>query len=456
MSASDPDCGINAVVVYSFQETKSSGYHQPLPFSVNGDTGEICVTGVLDFETRHAYEIPVVATDTGGLSSTAIVKVSLEDQNDNVPVFFPAKYNISLKERYVPEGPIISVAAVDRDSGKFGNVVYFIQSGNERGYFDVDPKTGEIRVTHGLSKENHVYQVLVSAKDGSGQVAEKPAVVTITVVDAQQQPPLFKQARYTFSISEDAPVGSFVGAVAVSSLGTGKVRFAISSGDPEQYFTIDGSTGVIRTLNRLDHEIHSAVLLNVQAVGEQPQTTFSHCQVDIKITDVNDNRPHFEMQQVSIWVPENAKVGSLIYALHARDLDSGLNGQVVYSWIQGPSDLFHLDGNSGRITLHKGLDYEDTKAYVIAVSAQDSGSPPLSSNNLTINLEIQDYNDNPPQWQPVSFKNLYSLLFAYLTYKLLLHFIHLLNPIIIWTRHRILSNFAFATPGFKPAHKWVV
>ncbi|ODM94994.1 Protein dachsous [Orchesella cincta] len=394
VSASDPDCGINAVVVYSFQDTKGG----QLPFSVNGETGEICVTGVLDFETKHVYEIPVVATDTGGLSSTAIVKIQLEDQNDNFPVFFPLKYNISLKERYVPDGPIISVAAVDKDSGKYGQVSYFIQSGNERGYFEVDGKSGEIRVVHGLARDTPVHQLLVSAKDGSGAVAEKPAVVTVTVVDAQQQPPLFKQARYSFAISEDAPVSSFVGAVAVS--GGSKVRFSISSGDPEAYFTVDPSTGVIKTANKLDHELHRSVLLNVQAVGEQPPTTFSHCQVDIRIADVNDNRPEFEMQQVSIWVPENAKVGSVMYALHARDLDSGANGQVVYSWIQGPTDLFKLDASSGRITLQKQLDYEETKSYVIAVGARDMGTPPLASNNLTINLEIQDFNDNPPQWQP--------------------------------------------------------
>lgn len=404
VSASDPDCGINAVVAYSFQEQKGTGSPSslsPLPFSVNGETGDICVTGILDYETRHVYEIPVVATDTGGLSSMAIVKIQLEDQNDNVPVFFPVKYNISLKERYVPDGPILSVAAVDRDSGKFGHVSYFIQSGNDRGYFELDSKTGELRVTHGLTREQPSYQLLVSAKDGSGAVAEKPAIVTVTVVDALQQPPLFKQARYSFAISEDAPVGSFVGAVSVSSPGGVKVRFSISSGDPEAYFTIDPSSGVIKTTNRLDHELHSSVLLNVQAVGEQPPTTFSHCQVDIRVTDVNDNRPHFEMQQVSIWVPENAKIGSVIYALHARDADSGLNGQVVYSWIQGPQEIFKLDSTSGRITLQKSLDYEDTKGYVIAVSARDMGTPPLISNNLTINLEIQDYNDNPPQWQPV-------------------------------------------------------
>lgn len=402
--------------MYSFQEPNKGGNsqddhyatttQQPLPFSVNSDTGEICVTGVLDFESRHVFEIPVVATDSGGLSSTAIVKVQLEDQNDNSPVFFPAKYNISLKERYVPEGAIISVAAVDKDSGKYGQVSYFIQGGNDKGYFEVDGKSGEIRVVHGLSREVPVYQLLVSAKDGSGQVAEKPAVVTVTVVDAQQQPPLFKQARYSFAISEDAPSGSFVGAVAVSSpQGNLKVRFSISSGDPEQYFSIDPSTGVIKTRNRLDHELHSSVLLNVQAVGEPPApTTFSHCQVDIKITDVNDNRPMFEMQQVSIWVPENAKVGSVIYALHARDRDSGMNGQVIYSWIQGPTEVFKLDSTSGRITLQKGLDFEETKGYLFAVSARDMGTPPLYSNNLTINLEIQDFNDNHPQWQPVEKK----------------------------------------------------
>ena len=58
----------------------------------------------------------------------------------------------------------------------------------------------------------------------------------------------------------------------------GDVRYNIYSGDPDGAFSIDAQTGEITTAGQLDHEQHSSVLLNVQAVSGQPPT-FGHSQV---------------------------------------------------------------------------------------------------------------------------------------------------------------------------------
>lgn len=61
VSATDPDCGVNAMVNY----TLGDGFSKQREFEIRPDTGEICVSSSLDYETRNAYEFPVIATDRG-------------------------------------------------------------------------------------------------------------------------------------------------------------------------------------------------------------------------------------------------------------------------------------------------------------------------------------------------------------------------------------------------------
>jgi protocadherin-16/23 len=34
-------------------------------FEIRSDTGEVCISGDLDYETRNSYEFPIIATDRG-------------------------------------------------------------------------------------------------------------------------------------------------------------------------------------------------------------------------------------------------------------------------------------------------------------------------------------------------------------------------------------------------------
>lgn len=182
-------------------------------------------------------------------------------------------------------------------------------------------------------------------------------------------------------------------------------------------------TGNIRIANKLDHEAKSQVLLNIQAMsGEAPD--YAHTQVTIYIEDVNDNAPEFESSTVRISIPENAELGTPLYAANAHDKDSGKSGMVRYrltnvddmhttnsislssslSTMDRSSNynLFSIDGESGHLTLLHQLDYETAQRHALVVTATDLGDPQLTA-NLTILVEVQDVNDNSPIFEQTEY-----------------------------------------------------
>ncbi|XP_043223379.1 protein dachsous-like [Amphibalanus amphitrite] len=394
VSATDPDCGVNAQVNYSI----GHGFKKLDSFSIRADTGEICISAPLDHERRAIYEFPVVARDRGGLSTTAMVKVQVGDVNDNAPAFYPRQYNVSLRETQSRSAPVVVVAATDGDSGANGRVSYAIVGGNERGLFRIDRETGEVFVTRAVTKSQTVHHLLVEATDGGGLKSRVNAEISLSVIDTRQQPPIFDRARYSYSVREDVPRGTLVGAVSATSRQSGgAVRYSIYSGDPDGAFAIDPKTGEISTAAQLDHEQHSSVLLNVQATSGRPPT-FGHTQVNVTIGDVNDFAPEFDAVEATLSLPENTELRTAIYSAHARDHDSGENGRVRYRLLRNPDGVFGISARDGSLSLVKKVDYEQRRAYQLVIAATDTGTPPLST-NLTLHIDVQDFNDNEPQFE---------------------------------------------------------
>ncbi|XP_064539649.1 protein dachsous [Drosophila montana] len=416
VSASDPDCGVNAMVNYTLGE----GFKHLTEFEVRSASGEICIAGELDYERRNSYEFPVLATDRGGLSTTAMIKLQLTDVNDNRPVFYPREYNVSLRESGPAQAsgtpmPIVAVVATDPDAGSFGQVSYRIVAGNEAGIFRIDRASGEIFVIRPdmLSVRTQAMHMLnISATDGGGLRTSTDAVVFLSIIDAQQRPPIFEKARYNYYVKEDVPRGTVVGSVIATSSDTAQrspVRYSIYSGDPDGYFSIEPASGNIRIAHSLDHEAKAQVLLNIQATSGEPPV-YGHTQVNIEVEDVNDNAPEFETSMVRISVPENAELGAPLFAAHAHDKDSGSSGQVTYSLkgnatqqhgkalATGSTPLFAIDARSGHLVLSRHLDYETAQRHSLIVTATDAGLPPLSA-DLTILVDVQDVNDNPPVFE---------------------------------------------------------
>uniref|UniRef100_A0A8C3J6Z4 Cadherin domain-containing protein n=1 Tax=Calidris pygmaea TaxID=425635 RepID=A0A8C3J6Z4_9CHAR len=368
-------------------------YEKSKAFQIDPHTGQICVSQDIDREGDPAtYDLLVKATDGGGLSAQAFVRIEIEDINDNYPVFEQAIYVTSISSHTQPGTEIINVVATDRDSGIYGVVTYELVPGEFSSLFTVDTSTGIIYLISALGHLAHSALILtVSAWDGGGLPSATNAAVTVNILQSASAPAIFERSRYTFSVPEDAPEDSPIGTVKAreppNSLEV--VSYRISSGDPHGRFSIDPQFGIIRTKKQLDHETQSVVVLTIQSqLGNSP--VYSSTQVNVSVIDINDNPPVFLTQSDKVTISHTQPPGTAVYIAHAEDKDSGLNGAIKYSIASKQSNAFSIDPSLGVVNLTRTVFADKQQEYTLHIAAEDCGSPPLTSSlMLTVIIEEQ-------------------------------------------------------------------
>ncbi|XP_076296271.1 dachsous cadherin-related 1 [Lasioglossum baleicum] len=395
VQATDPDCGVNAMVNY----TLAGGRVETEQLMVRSDTGDICVITPLDRETAPYLEVPVIATDRGGLSTVAIVRVQVTDVNDNRPVFEPQKYNVTLKSDSPVQGPILRLVATDLDLDLSGEVAYRITNGNEAGVFQIDRNTGELQVARpGLLSRSSLHQLNVTATDAAGLKSIVDAEVRITVSSPGHRIATCDKPRYTITVKENVPQNSIVGGVkdvAATSSAPGErpTRFYLAKEEPD--LTMDPNTGMLRIRLPLDRETRDKYVLSVLA---RNGVSVGYCQVELTVEDVDDNAPMFPTTAtaVRISVPESHPLHTALYVAHATDPDATPSLPIRYVLGQNSNDLFGIDARSGELYLARRLDYETQQRHGLLIRALDGAG--LSA-NLSLSVEVQDVNDNPPVFE---------------------------------------------------------
>uniref|UniRef100_A0A3Q1EDN5 Protocadherin-16 n=1 Tax=Acanthochromis polyacanthus TaxID=80966 RepID=A0A3Q1EDN5_9TELE len=399
VSATDEDRGSFGAIAYTLGS--ASGSTAPTRFTIDKETGQLCTSTTLDRdEGLEKFDLTVTATDGGGLSSVARVRVSVVDINDNRPTFYPVLYTVSLSTHSAPGTSVVKVTANDPDAGENGRVTYRTVPGGGSTFFTLNKDTGVISLSRSLhGKANTVISMVISAEDGGGLTAPVNARVNVSVVGGSVASPVFEQAQYFFTVSEDVLRGTAVGVVrAATKTGFSKgIFYSISSGDPDGYFTVDSASGTIRTAFPLDHETCSSLDLEIQARSGSPPA-YGTSRVRITISDVNDNAPTFlPSSSESLLLPEITKMGTVIYRIQATDKDSGHNGQLSFDLVSagaaGSSGqrTFGVDRGSGEVRLIGSLSYETVPRYDLQVVAKDGGAPQLSSTfTLVVHIQAQD------------------------------------------------------------------
>ncbi|NXU81636.1 PCD23 protein, partial [Oreotrochilus melanogaster] len=250
----------------------------------------------------------------------------------------------------------------------------------------------------------------VSARDGGGLLSATNAAVTVNILQTALAPAIFERSQYVFSVPEDVPEDSPVGTVKAREPPNSLegISYRISSGDPHGRFFIDPHFGIIHTRSQLDHETQSVVVLTVQSqLGNSP--VYSSTQVNISVTDINDNPPVFLTKSDRVTIAHTQPPGTAVYIAHAEDKDSGLNGVVKYSITSKQSNAFNIDPTLGVVNLTRTVFADAQQEYTIQIAAEDCGSPPLASvlvfDSLTVKIVILDINDNSPSFMssPLSY-----------------------------------------------------
>ncbi|XP_058836851.1 protocadherin-like wing polarity protein stan isoform X3 [Topomyia yanbarensis] len=401
VQAYDSDEGANSEISYSIRDREDN-----LPLAVDSRTGWIHTIKSLDREEQSRYSFQVVAID-GGIppkSASTSVVVTIQDVNDNDPSFSPKYYEATIAEDQPPGTPVATVTATDPDEDS--RLHYEITAGNTRGRFSITSQNGRglITIAQPLDyKQERRFALTVTATD-SGQRTDT-AIVNINVTDANNFAPVFENAPYTASIFEDAPIGTTVLVVFATDSDVGinaQITYLLNDesvnglGNYEP-FSINPQTGAIVTNAPIDRETTSGYLLTVTAKDGGNPSLSDTTDVEISITDVNDNAPQFKVPLYQATIPEDALIGTSVVQIAATDIDMGLNGRVKYTL--SPKDLedgsFIVDPVSGVIRTNKGLDRESISIYHLIAVATDKGTPMLSS-SVEVQIRLDDVNDSPP------------------------------------------------------------
>ena len=206
---------------------------------------------------------------------------------------------------------------------------------------------------------------------------------------------------------EDAKKGTAIALITVQDRDGGKnghVHCSIPGGIP---FLLESShsQGKYYSLvlgGPLDRETNPEYNITATDKGTPPLTSTSR--VVVRVSDVNDNAPHFPENIPNVYVRENYPIGTSIVSLTAHDLDANENARVTYCLLENRNGTFNgisvfnvigINSVTGDVNTMQSFNYEEVKQLSFQVQAKDAGTPLLNS-NATVNMFILDENDNSP------------------------------------------------------------
>lgn len=245
-NATDADAGDNAKVTYSLVTDTND-------FSVDKASGILTVSNNLDRERQELYELRIKATDGGGkgpdnppLYSEAVVRITIDDINDNAPKFSLPSYTVKIRED-IPKGSVVAViSASDPDLGSDGEILYSLEDSDSDGTFKIDRSSGTIRTTKPLDfEERQVHSLIVFANDRGNPSLSSEASVTVNVVDVNENTyaPQFSDFVLSGSVLENHPVGTIVMQVNATDNDPpgedSRIEYSIRGGDGIGIFSID-------------------------------------------------------------------------------------------------------------------------------------------------------------------------------------------------------------------------
>uniref|UniRef100_A0A673KWK6 Cadherin domain-containing protein n=1 Tax=Sinocyclocheilus rhinocerous TaxID=307959 RepID=A0A673KWK6_9TELE len=333
------------------------------------------------------------------------IDVEILDINDHAPVFNRKEINFQISEFAVPGARFSLDSAHDPDVGLNTLQRYTLMPTD---YFSLKEQSRndgtkyvEMVLQSPLDREREEeLKLTLTAFDGGSPQKSGTIKIDVTVIDVNDNTPVFSQSVYRVSLAENAAIGKGVLTVRATDKdkgANGEVTYSFS----QNLFSVDPSSGEIRLIGELDFEESAIHEFKIQAKDQGGLSDSS--EVIVEVTDVNDNAPKMTLMSFSNNIPENAPLGTVVAMINIQDSDSEENGKITCFIDRDlPFKIESSLTNYYSIFTDSELDREDIPEYNITITAKDSGSPSLFSKKI-LNVKITDVNDHAPQFEQDSY-----------------------------------------------------
>ncbi|KAM7000107.1 protocadherin gamma-A11-like isoform 22-T22 [Tautogolabrus adspersus] len=402
VSAVDADQGFNGNVTYSFTHLEEDSSY---PFTINPHTGEVTLTGAIDYEASSNYEINIQAKDPWGLVGASKLMIELIDVNDNSPLIIMASFSGKISEDSTPGTVVALISVQDKDSGKNGQIHLNI---DERLPFKIK---SSLRNYYTLVTEQNLdreklskYNITLTATDEGSPALSSTKAVVLDVTDINDNAPAFSQHVYNTQVMENNSPG--VALVQIHSTDpdqgqNARISYFLIDGEVNghpvsEFFSINTESGVIQSLRSLDYEQVKEYKIRVKAQDGGSPPLSSNTTVIVHVRDQNDNPPQvlYPVQTggsvVAEMVPRAADVGYLVTKVVAVDVDSGQNAWLSYK-LQKATDraLFEVGLQNGEIRTIRQVNDKDAVKQRLTVIVEDNGQPSRSA-AVIVNVAVAD------------------------------------------------------------------
>ena len=402
VNAFDTDLDRNGDIVFSLMTPTNTFSVETVQLSTGHFEGRINLISPIDYETQtRMYNFLVQAEDRAPLgerlSSVTNVTVYILDVNDVAPVFLNTPYAISLSEELPLDTELFDgVSVFDPEEGENGMTRF---SQNSSNLLDIDSITGVIFTTGRLDRESTPeILIIINIFDLGSPPLSDTATFTLTLLDINDNPPVFTEPNIFRSFPEDTAVrsvllslGSLTTDADIGGSTTHTYSIIASTASPGVLTTFTITNGNLVLVENFDFE--SAIKVYRFTLEAFDGVNAGNAYVEFNITDINDNAPVFDSLSYKFYVTENNYIDVFVGQVIARDLDSELNREIDY-FISSSGKSFYISSN-GTIRTNFIFDRETIDNITFVVTARDRGSPRMLG-QTSVNVCILDQIDVPP------------------------------------------------------------
>ncbi|XP_061729835.1 cadherin-23 [Cydia pomonella] len=388
---------------------------------MESSTGEIVVANKIDHEQQPWINLTVKAVDNGQPPRYAVVDLFVQvlDENDNNPYFESGNFEYRVREDVEPGTTIANIVARDADSGEYGKLTYLLDRLSTQGKFLINAETGAVTVSDWLDRETRAsYTLVVEAWDNyqfgylSGESRNAFKQIVVHIEDVNDNPPILQLPPDCVTISEFHKHREPIVAVSATDADdnaspNGRVQFKLVGGKGYDLFRFeqvggDANTGRLFAKQSLkDRFGNYSLTVEAKDLGTPPNVVRG--ELRLCVTDFNDHAPVFvhPPQNVTIKVPENATIGTVVVEVRAIDADIGANGAVRYRVRRdagGAWRAFSVHATSGALRTAVPLHRDTTARYQLRIEAYDLGLPTPLSSDLDLTIYVQDVDSYRPRF----------------------------------------------------------